>query len=253
MNDEQLLRYSRHIMLPEVDIDGQQKLLNASVLIAGIGGLGSPIALYLAAAGVGHLILADHDQVELSNLQRQIIHDTNSISLTKVESATRRLKALNPDTRLTCIGEKLTTQSLHAISQDIDIVVDATDNFSVRYTINDYCFEKGIPLVSGAAIRFEGQVSVFDPRQPESPCYRCLYPETKGADTALNCAESGVAAPMVGIIGCIQAMEVMKLITGTGEALTGWVQYLDASIMDWRKLRLTRRKDCLICSHRATA
>ena len=253
MNDEQLLRYSRHIMLPEVDIDGQQKLLNASVLIAGIGGLGSPIALYLAAAGVGHLILADHDQVELSNLQRQIIHDTNSISLTKVESATRRLKALNPDTRLTCIGEKLTTQSLHAISQDIDIVVDATDNFSVRYTINDYCFEKGIPLVSGAAIRFEGQVSVFDPRHPESPCYRCLYPETEGADTALNCAESGVASPVVGIIGCIQAMEVMKLITGTGEALTGWVQYLDASIMDWRKLRLTRRKDCLICSHRATA
>ena len=250
MNDEQLLRYSRQIMLPEIDIAGQQKLADAHVLIVGIGGLGSPVALYLAAAGVGHLILADADTVELSNLQRQIIHDNSTLGLNKVDSARTRLQQINPNTSVEVICEQLDAHSLRSKVTEVDLVIDATDNFAIRYVINDYCFEKMIPLVSGAAIRFEGQVAVFDPRDPESPCYRCLYPETQGADTDLNCSENGVAAPLVGIIGSIQAMEALKLICNVGEGLTGWVQYLDASFMEWQKLKLSRRDDCPVCSNR---
>ncbi len=250
MNDEQLLRYSRQIMLPEIDIAGQQKLADARVLIAGVGGLGSPVALYLAAAGVGHLILADPDIVELSNLQRQIIHDTSTLGKSKVDSAGIRLHNINPHVSLDLVCEQLDTHSLRSKMPAADLVIDATDNFAIRYALNDYCFEKLIPLVSGAAIKFEGQVAVFDPRKPESPCYRCLYPETAGADPELNCAENGVVAPLVGIIGSVQAMEAIKLICNIGESLTGWVHYLDASFMDWQKLRLTRRSDCPVCSKR---
>jgi len=253
MNDEQLLRYSRQIMLPEIDIAGQQKLADARVLIAGVGGLGSPIALYLAAAGVGHLVLADDDSVELSNLQRQIIHDTSTLGMSKIDSAKARLHHINPNVSVATVCERLDAQTMRSKIETIDLVIDATDNFAIRYVLNDYCFERKIPLVSGAAIRFEGQVAVFDPRNSESPCYRCLYPETENADTNLNCAENGVVAPLVGIIGSMQAMEALKLICNIGESLTGWVLYLDAGFMEWQKLKLSRRTDCPVCSKRASA
>jgi adenylyltransferase/sulfurtransferase len=244
MNDEQLLRYSRQIMLPQVDVSGQQKLLDANVLIVGLGGLGSPIALYLAGAGVGHLILADHDDVDLSNLQRQIAHQSRSVGRSKVESAAEAIHALNPDVRVTTLKERLAGDSLVRAIAGADVVIDGTDNFLVRYAINDACFDAGKPLVSGAAIRMEGQVAVFDPRVPDSPCYRCLYP--RGDDEALNCSENGVAAPLVGIIGSVQAMEAWKLITGVGETLVGWMLYFDAASMEWHKLRLRRDPACTI-------
>lgn len=244
MNDEQLLRYSRQIMLPQLDVAGQERLLAASVLIVGLGGLGSPIALYLAAAGVGHLVLADHDRVDLSNLQRQIAHDEQSIGTLKVDSAAARLKALNGDIEVRTIAEKLEGSELDAAISQVDLVIDGTDNFAVRYAINDACFAHGVPLISGAAIRMEGQIAVFDPRHDDSPCYRCLYPSASEGE--MNCAENGVAAPLVGIIGSVQAMEALKLIAGVGTPLRGYVLYLDASAMEWHKLRLKRRADCPI-------
>jgi adenylyltransferase/sulfurtransferase len=242
MNDDQLLRYSRQIMLPQVDIEGQERLLASNVLIVGLGGLGSPVALYLAAAGVGHLILADHDTVELSNLQRQIAHHSASVGMSKVESAAASIHALNPETRVSLINERLSGEALVRAVDRADLVVDGTDNFRVRYAISDACFAAGKPLVSGAAIRTEGQVAVFDPRVVESPCYRCLY--AQGDDQALNCSENGVAAPLVGIIGSVQAMEAWKLITGAGTPLVGYVLYLDALAMEWHKLRLRRNPSC---------
>jgi adenylyltransferase/sulfurtransferase len=242
MNDDQLLRYSRQIMLPQIDIAGQERLLAAKVLIVGLGGLGSPVAMYLAAAGVGHLVLADHDRVDVSNLQRQIVHPSSAVGTTKVESAAATLRALNPGVDLTLIEERLDAARLRELVRTVDLVIDGTDNFATRYAVNDACFEAGVPLVSGAAIRVEGQVAVFDPRQRDAPCYRCLYPE--GESIPLNCAENGVAAPLVGIIGSVQAMEAMKLITGVGTPLTGYVLYFDAMDMDWRKLRLRRNPAC---------
>jgi len=242
MNDDQLLRYSRQIMLPQVDIAGQERLLAANVLIVGLGGLGSPVALYLAAAGVGHLILADHDTVDLSNLQRQIAHHSSSVGMSKVESAAQTIRSINPETRLTLIQECLAENNLMQAIAGADLVIDGTDNLTVRYAINDACFAVGKPLVSGAAIRMEGQVAVFDPRVADSPCYRCLYP--RGDDVALNCSENGVAAPLVGIIGSVQAMEAWKLISGAGTTLVGWVLYLDAQAMEWHKLRLRRNPAC---------
>jgi len=244
MNDAQLLRYSRQIMLPAIDIAGQEKLLAAKVLIVGLGGLGSPVAMYLAAAGVGHLVLADHDRVDVSNLQRQIVHRSNAVGAPKVESAAATLERLNPDVGLTLLAEKLDASRLHTVVRDVDLVIDGTDNFATRYAVNDACFDAGVPLVSGAAIRVEGQVAVFDPRKPDAPCYRCLYPEADS--TPLNCAENGVAAPLVGIIGSVQAMEAMKLIVGVGTSLAGYVLYFDALEMDWRKLRLRRSPSCPI-------
>jgi adenylyltransferase/sulfurtransferase len=244
MNDEQLLRYSRQIMLPQIDIEGQEKLLAATVLIVGLGGLGSPVALYLAAAGVGHLVLADHDTVDLSNLQRQIVHHNESVGTLKVESAAAAIRALNPEIGTTLISEKLAGDALRNTIDRVDLVLDGTDNFTARYAINDACFAARKPLVSGAAIRMEGQVAVFDPRVVDSPCYRCLYPE--GNDQALNCSENGVAAPLVGIIGSVQAMEAWKLLTGAGTSLVGHVLYLDAQAMEWHKLRLRRNPACTL-------
>jgi adenylyltransferase/sulfurtransferase len=246
LNDDQLLRYSRQIMLPEVDVAGQDKLLDATVLIVGLGGLGSPTALYLATAGIGRLILSDDDDVDLSNLQRQIVHREETIGSTKVESAASTLRGINPDVTLEQIPERLTGDALAEVVARSTVVVDATDNFSSRYDMNEACVAHGVPLVSGAAIRWEGQVAVFDPRDPDSPCYRCLYSE--GDDEALNCSENGVIAPLVGIIGTCQAMEAIKLITGVGDTLTGHVLYLDAKRMEWRKLRLPRNPDCRTCS-----
>jgi len=245
MNDEQLLRYSRQIMLPQIDVAGQERLLAAHVLIVGLGGLGSPAALYLAAAGVGRLSLADDDQVELSNLQRQIVHRHDDLGVAKVRSAARSIGAINPDTTLDLIETRMDGAHLMERVADADLVLDASDNFDTRYQLNDACFGAGVPLVSGAAIRMEGQISVFDPRVEASPCYRCLYPEADD-DSALNCSENGVAAPLVGIIGSMQAMEALKVITGIGDALVGKVLYLDASRMEWQSLNLSRRPGCAV-------
>ncbi len=246
MNDEQLLRYSRQIMLPEFDVAGQEALLDANALLVGLGGLGSPAALYLAAAGIGSLTLVDHDTVDISNLQRQIIHDVRSLNRAKVDSAAERIAAINPDTQVNTITGKLDGEQLAQEVGRADVVLDGTDNFAARYAINAACVAAGTPLVSGAAIRWEGQIAVFDARQPDAPCYQCLY--TDAADEALNCAQNGVASPLVGIVGSVQAMEAMKVLAGVGETLAGYVLYVDAKRMEWRKLRLKRNPRCPTCN-----
>lgn len=244
MNDEQLLRYSRQIMLPDVDIDGQEKLLAARVLIIGLGGLGSPVAMYLAAAGVGHLVLADFDTVDLTNLQRQIAHTSARIGMNKAVSAAQAARELNPDITLETIEQLLDAQSLAQQVQQADVVIDCTDNFQTRFSINAACVAAKVPLVSGAAIRLEGQVAVFDTRNGHSPCYRCLYEEDN--DDA-SCAANGVLAPLVGIIGATQALEAIKLIGGFGTGLTGRLLLLDARHMQWREIKLSRDPHCPVC------
>lgn len=246
MNDQQLLRYSRHIMLPDVDIDGQEKLLNARVLIVGLGGLGSPVAMYLAAAGVGHLVLADFDTVDLTNLQRQIVHNTARIGQSKVESAAQTLRELNPDIKITCVAQQLDDASLAEYVKQAAVVVDCCDNFATRFAVNAACVTYKVPLVSGAAIRLEGQVAVFDMRNSESPCYRCLYDEDSEAD--VTCAANGVLAPVVGVIGSVQALEVLKIIIGFGATLVGRVQLFDARQNQWRELALLKDKSCPVCA-----
>ncbi|VAW65468.1 Molybdopterin-synthase adenylyltransferase [hydrothermal vent metagenome] len=246
MNDEQLLRYSRQILLPGFDHDRQQKLLNAHVLIMGLGGLGSPVAMYLAAAGVGTLTLVDFDRVELSNLQRQIIHTTPRITQPKVESAATAVQQLNPQVKTICINRKLEQKELENRLIDVDLLVDATDNFASRFMINRAGYNTATPLVSGAAIRMEGQVSVFNFKDASSPCYRCLYDEDGDEDN--SCSENGVMAPMVGIIGSIQAMEAIKLLTGYGETLTGKLLIADAMYQDWRSMKFNKNPDCPVCS-----
>lgn len=245
MKDEQLLRYSRQIMLPEMDIAGQQKLIDATVLIVGMGGLGCPAAMYLAAAGVGHLIIADDDVVELTNLQRQIAHSQSMIGEPKVVSAQQALLGLNPDLKITALQKRLEGLGLSEAVGRADLVVDACDNFTTRFAINAACLEQGKPLVSGAAIRMEGQVAVFDSRNPDSPCYQCLY--TQGEDEDASCSENGVMAPLVGIIGAVQAMEALKLLAGIGESLAGRLLLLDASTLQWREMRLPRDSSCGAC------
>lgn len=249
MDDNQLLRYSRQIMLQDIDIAGQEKLLAAKVLVIGMGGLGCPVTMYLAAAGVGHLIISDFDLVDLTNLQRQIAHTTQDIGHPKVESVKATLQALNENVKVEMISEKLAGNRLLEAVSAADIVVDASDNFSTRFAVNDICFKTGTPLVSGAAIQFEGQVSVFDPTDSDSPCYRCLYQEAD--DLQLSCTENGVAAPVVGMIGTVQAMETMKLIMGLGRSLVGSLLVLDAKYMEWRKLKLSRNPSCTVCSNRS--
>lgn len=248
MNDDELLRYSRQIMLPEVDVDGQEKLLGARVLVVGLGGLGCPVAMYLAAAGVGTLVLADFDQVDLSNLQRQIAHTTERVGMSKVASAAQTLKALNPLVAVECIEQALEGEALSREVASADVVVDCTDNFGVRFAVNQACVDHKTPLVSGAAIRLEGQVAVFDTRLPDAPCYRCLY--DVGEDENLSCSESGVLAPLVGIVGSVQALEAIKLIVGFGEPLTGRLLILDAKTMHWTSLKLPRDSQCPVCNNR---
>ena len=245
MKDEQLLRYSRQIMLPEMDVAGQQKLIDATVLIVGMGGLGCPAAMYLAAAGVGSLIIADDDVVELTNLQRQVAHSPSMIGEPKVLSAQQALLGLNPDLKITALQQRLEGAGLSEAVSKADLVVDACDNFTSRFAINVACIEHGKPLVSGAAIRMEGQVAVFDSRDPESPCYQCLYP--RGDDADASCAENGVMAPLVGIIGAVQAMEAIKLLAGIGESLTGRLLLLDAKTLQWREMRLPQDSNCGAC------
>ena len=245
MNDEELLRYSRQIMLPRFDIEGQEKLLAAKVLIVGLGGLGCPVAMYLAAAGVGQLVLSDNDSVDLSNLQRQIAHETASIGRNKAESARDTLHALNPQTRITVIAERLTGAVLSQAVAGSSAVVDCTDNFSTRFALNRACVESRVPLISGAAIRMEGQVSVFDSRLPESPCYHCLYEE--GQDGDMTCSENGVMAPLTGIVGSIQAMECIKVLAGCGTSLSGRLLLVDAFGMQFREMRLQKNPACPVC------
>ena len=245
MKDEQLLRYSRQIMLPQMDVAGQQKLIDATVLIVGMGGLGCPAAMYLAAAGVGHLIIADDDLVELTNLQRQVAHSQSMIGEPKVVSAQQTLLGLNPDLKITALQKRLEGFELSEVVGQADLIVDACDNFTTRFAINSACIEHGKPLVSGAAIRMEGQVAVFDSRNPTSPCYQCLY--SQGDDEDASCSENGVMAPLVGIIGSVQAMETVKLLTGIGESLTGRLLLLDASTLQWREMRLPRDSSCGAC------
>ncbi len=245
MNDEELLRYSRHIMLPQVDVAGQEKLAAATVLIAGLGGLGCPAALYLAVAGVGELHIADRDKVELSNLQRQILFGDQDLDECKVVAGARRLEGLRAGIRVRSHNCTLDDESLPALIEQADIVVDGTDNFDARYAINRACIACGCPLVSGAAIRFEGQISLFDPRLASSPCYACLYPRVD--DEALNCAENGVAAPLVGMVGSLMALEAMKLIIGAGESLIGKVLHIDALSGEFRHFSLRRREGCGVC------
>lgn len=249
MRDEELLRYSRQIMLPEMDIEGQQKLLDASVLILGMGGLGCPVAMYLAAAGLGHLIIADDDRVELTNLQRQIAHGQSSIGMPKVDSVAATLQALNPNVRITTLNERLDAQRLQELLPQVDLAVDACDNFATRFALNQACVDARVPLVSGAAIRMEGQIAVFDSRDERSPCYQCLY--RLGDDEQASCATNGVMAPVVGIVGSVQAMEAIKLITGIGVPLTGKLLLLDARSMQWREMRLPRDPQCPACGPEA--
>jgi adenylyltransferase/sulfurtransferase len=249
MNDDQLLRYSRHILLPEIGIDGQEKILAARVLIVGAGGLGSPAALYLASAGVGHLTLCDHDTVDLTNLQRQVVHRTKSVGTHKVESARQTLAEINPHVHVEAIAEKLAGDRLEELVAQSDIVLDATDNFATRHAINRACVARAKPLVSGAAVRFDGQVSVFDLRHPDSPCYACLFPE-EGEFEEVRCAVMGVFAPLVGIIGSVQAAEALKVITGAGRDLRGRLLILDALDMEWRAVKIRRDPACPVCATR---
>lgn len=246
MNDQQLLRYSRHILLPEIDIKGQETLLKSHVLVVGAGGLGSPAALYLAASGIGKLTICDGDKVELANLQRQILHSTTSIGLPKVDSARQTLAAINPDVEIVTCPEFVQKNRLFELIQTADAVIDGSDNFMTRHNVNEACVMHRKPLISGAAIRFEGQVAVFDLRYPESPCYRCLYPEN-GENDDMPCAVMGVFAPLVGIIGSIQAAETIKILLNTGESLNGRLQILNALTMNWRTIRFHQDPACTLC------
>ena len=250
MNDSERERYSRQILLPGFGEAAQERLLAARVLIVGLGGLGSPVAMYLAAAGVGQLLLADFDAVDLSNLQRQLLHSTARVGQTKVDSAMQTLAALNPTVQLEPIKRALGAGALAELAARVDLVVDASDNFATRYAVNAACAGAGVPLVSGAAIRTEGQVAVFS-GQPGGPCYQCLYPAN--GDGGETCAREGVLAPLVGIIGSIQATEVIKLLTGLGEPLLGRLLLLDGLTMDCRRLRIPADPGCPVCGREAGA
>nr|WP_232924532.1 molybdopterin-synthase adenylyltransferase MoeB [Pseudomonas cichorii] len=245
LSDEELLRYSRQILLQHVDIDGQIRLKSSRALIVGLGGLGSPVALYLAAAGVGELHLADFDSVDLTNLQRQVIHDSHSIGQAKVDSAMARLTAINPEVTLVAHRAALDADSLSAAVQGVDLVLDCSDNFSTREAVNAACVAAGKPLVSGAAIRLEGQLSVFDPRRAESPCYHCLYGH--GSEAELTCSEAGVIGPLVGLVGSLQALEALKLLAGFGEPLVGRLLLIDALSTRFRELKVKRDPACGVC------
>ncbi len=248
LSDDELLRYSRQILLKQIDIDGQLKLKQSRVLIVGLGGLGSPVALYLAAAGVGELHLADFDTVDATNLHRQILHDTASVGRTKVDSAIERLEALNPLVKVVPLRTALGADSLGPVVAAVDLVLDCTDNFAIREAVNGACVAAGKPLVSGAAIRLEGQLSVFDPRVASSPCYHCLYGH--GSEAELTCSEAGVAGPLVGLVGSLQALEALKLLAGFGEPLVGRLLLIDALTSRFRELKVKRDPACAVCGTR---
>ncbi len=247
LTDAQLIRYNRQILLHDFDIAGQERLQQSRVLVVGLGGLGCPAALYLAAAGIGTLLLVDGDAVELGNLQRQIAHTQNDIGTNKAISAAAAISALNPEVRLEIIEQQLSEGDMPALVARVDLVLDATDNYPVRFALNRACIAAGVPMVSAAAVRSEGQLSVFDPLRG-GPCYRCLYVEGD-THTALSCSESGVLAPLVGVIGSLQAMEALKVLTGFGEPLRGKLLLLDLRSMEFRQVLLAPRTDCPACAH----
>lgn len=247
MNDNQLLRYSRHILLPQIAYEGQQRLTQSSALIIGAGGLGSPVAMYLAAAGVGKLTICDFDEVDLTNLQRQIIHQTSSVGTNKALSAWQTLQQLNPEIQVSAITTKLCEQDMAELVRYADVILDGSDNFATRYMLNKLCLEYQRPLVSGAAIGFEGQVSVFDFRKPDSPCYACLFPDD-GSEESIRCADNGVFSPLVGIIGATQAAEALKVLIGIGDTLTGRLMLLDALSMQWRSIKFAKDDGCKVCN-----
>jgi adenylyltransferase/sulfurtransferase len=248
--DEQIERYSRHIILPEVGGSGQQKMLEARVLLLGAGGLGSPAAYYLAAAGIGNLGIVDFDQVDLSNLQRQIIHSTERIGMLKTESAKKTIQALNPDVNVTLYNEKMDSSNIMRLIEDYDYVVDGSDNFPTRYLVNDACVMKNKTLIHGSIYRFEGQVTVFKPG--DGPCYRCLYPEPPPPGMVPNCQEGGVLGVLAGVIGNLQVVEVLKLILGIGKPLVGKLLIYDALKTEFRNLRLRKDANCPVCGEKPT-
>lgn len=247
MNDNQLLRYSRHILLPQIEYEGQQTLIQSHALIVGAGGLGSPVALYLAASGVGKLTICDFDQVDLTNLQRQIIHTTQSVGINKAVSAQQTIYEINPEVEVITIQKKSSEAEFSELITQADVVIDCSDNFATRYTLNRLCFTHKKPLVSGAAVKFEGQITVFDFRNENSPCYHCLYPDV-GTDQEMRCAENGVFAPLVGMIGTMQAAEALKCLMRIGENLQGRLLLLDALTAEWRTIKLARDPACSVCS-----
>ena len=247
MNDNQLLRYSRHILLPEIGVEGQEKLLAASALVIGAGGLGSPAAMYLAAAGVGTIVLADGNTVDLTNLQRQILHTTQSIGKPKAASGRDALARINPEVRVTPLQNRLDGEELDRLVAQASVVLDCSDNFATRHAVNRACVRHRKPLVSGAAVRFDGQVSVFDLRDDVSPCYHCLFPKDAELEET-RCAVMGVFAPLTGIIGSVQAAESLKLLAGAGETLKGRLLILDALTMQWRAVKLARDPACAVCA-----
>ncbi|MAS82591.1 MAG: molybdopterin-synthase adenylyltransferase MoeB [Legionellales bacterium] len=246
MNDEQLLRYSRQMMLPEIDAAGQERLNESRVLIIGLGGLGSPVSIYLSSAGVGRLVLVDFDKVEISNLQRQIVHTTPDINRLKIESAKEHLQAINPEISIECIDHVMENHELLDQATKADVIVDASDNFQTRFALNEASIKTKTPLVSGAAIRFEGQVTVFNPKDDTSPCYRCLYGEE--ITISETCMANGVIAPLLGIIGSIQANETLKLLMGIGKTLQGNLLLLDSLHMDINQVSLKKDPACPVCS-----
>ena len=246
MDDNQLLRYSRHILLTQIGVEGQEKLLASHALIVGAGGLGSPAALYLAASGVGRITLCDGDNVDLTNLQRQIVHYTHSLGSNKALSAQRTLAAINPDVRVTAVPHRVEGAALAQLVAQADVVLDASDNFATRHAINAACTRFRKPLVSGAAIRFDGQVAVFDLRLPDSPCYHCLFPDG-GEEDVERCAVMGVFAPLVGIIGATQAAEALKILSGAGQTLDGRLLLLDGLAMEWRRMNFRKDPGCAVC------
>ena len=247
MNDEQLLRYSRHILLPEIGVEGQEKFLASSALIIGAGGLGSPVALYLAAAGVGTIVLADGDAVDLTNLQRQILHTTGSIGKPKAASGREALAKINPEVNVVPLQRRLEGEELDRLVAGASVVLDCSDNFATRHAVNRACVRHRRPLVSGAAVRFDGQVSVFDLRDDLSPCYQCLFPENAELEE-MRCAVMGIFAPLTGIIGAVQAAEALKLLAGAGDTLKGRLLILDALAMQWRTVKLAKDPSCAVCA-----
>jgi adenylyltransferase/sulfurtransferase len=246
VNDEQLLRYSRHILLPQIGIEGQENIVRARALVVGAGGLGSPAAYYLASAGVGTLVLADGDTVDLTNLQRQILHRTDAVGMSKVASGKRTLGEINPECQIIALAERLSAERLEQEVAQADIVLDCCDNFATRHAVNRACVKFRKPLVSGAAIRFDGQVAVFDSRQADVPCYHCLFPEGQEVEE-VRCAVMGVFAPLTGIIGTVQAAEALKLLIGCGTSLAGRLLLLDGLGMEWREIRVPRDPACQVC------
>lgn len=247
MNDQQLLRYSRHILLDEIGIEGQEKLLAAHALVIGAGGLGSPVALYLASAGIGRITLVDHDTVDLTNLQRQILHSSERVGQPKATSGKQALAAINPEIEVIAVCERADEATLASLVASASVVLDCTDNFRTRHAINRACVAAKVPLVSGAAIRFDGQVAVFDPRSGETACYACLFPPDQQFEE-VQCSTMGVFAPLVGIIGTMQAAEALKLVAGVGESLANRLLLLDARTMEWTSIRTTKSADCMVCS-----